>query len=334
MAGLLGTLKNIFFPFKSSKRPLPQHSEFPTQGNHLESGFVSHPGNPTEPEHYCKIGDCQRVPERPIDEAVRAARLIGQEAQLPLWLGMSGGVDSEAMAYAFLKAEVPFRATIARFNRNFNDFDIEHALQFCTRHKIEVDLIDIDLFEFYEKKASHVRFARECQCVSPQLAVHLHLMDQVPGVPILAGNAPRLTNYPDKGWAVDLPNYKMLCYHRYFLRRKRAGVGFFFLYTPELYYSFLRLPIMQQLIFGDPVKKKLSHHEEYMFKCQLYQDGGFDIAPRSSKFTGFERVKLHYAALTGNPHEYNRRFRAPLEKMYPLPKIEHALLSKRWSKAN
>ena len=52
-------------------------------------------------------------------------------------LCMSGGLDSEVMAESFLRADVPFSASIWKYKNNLNMYDIKHAIKFCKTNKID-----------------------------------------------------------------------------------------------------------------------------------------------------------------------------------------------------
>lgn len=293
--------------------------------NHLQSEwldtFESHPG----PVFLTRLGLCRRLPETPLSEAARAARLIHEQNPTEkISLCLSGGVDSEAMARAFLHAGIPFEPYVFRFKDGFNDFDIADALSFCAAQGLTPNILDIDAISYFES-GRHWNEAERYQCNSPQLCLHIHLLEQVPGCAVLSWNPPNLEK-GDRG--IGLPQFKYWSYHRYFEARGRAGVPFFFLYTPELVYSFLRLPALQRAL--RTTSPGASTHSAYEFKCEAYRQGGFAIENRADKYTGFEKLRRHYDQITGRPDAFNQLFRRPLEEKIAAPRSQISLINENF----
>src|SRR5688572_28610536 len=88
-----------------------------TESNHLKYRFHS-PSQQYSPEAtlFVQFGKCHRPCASAFEEARRAAILVAKKFSQPFCLWLSGGVDSEAMARAFISAHVPFRASIIRFS--------------------------------------------------------------------------------------------------------------------------------------------------------------------------------------------------------------------------
>lgn len=258
-------------------------------------------------------------------EAALAARLIHeQNPGEPISLCLSGGVDSEAMARGFLAAGVPFVPYVFRFKDGFNDFDIADALAFCARQGLAPRVLDIDAIEYFES-GRHWNEAERYRCNSPQLCLHIHMLERVPGCAVLSWNPPNL----EKGdRAIGLPQDKYWSYHRYFEARGRAGVPFFFLYTPELVYAFLRLPALQRALRG--AAPSLTAADAYALKCEVYREGGFAIENRADKYTGFEKLRRHYDRITGRPDAFNQLFRRPLEEKIPAPRSQISLINENF----
>jgi len=57
----------------------------------------------------------------------------------------------------------------------------------------------------------------------------------------------------------------------------------------------------------------------------MYRRAGYQFSDKVYKYTGFERYKEHVMNTYGSDiHEYTKRFRIPLEKRFPPPKITYA----------
>lgn len=275
--------------------------------------------DPDYTEFHSSLLPLTRAPMDPFTEAAASALDIEMKAQAPIELCLSGGVDSEAMALAFLDAKVKFTVTILKFDEEWNDFDINYAYQFCEKHNLAYRTLRLDVLHFFES-GRHLYYGKHFRCQSPQLAVHLWLLDQIKGVPVLAGNPIAPIFRDNEFYFMGLPHDLHSVYFRYFDASNRQGFPWFFLHTPELLASFLRLPSMKPFC-----EKEHSQPEDYTYqiKCQSYQEGGFNIKARPDKFTGFEKLRAHYDKLDGKTHgiAFNDRFRAPLETLHPLPKV-------------
>jgi hypothetical protein len=292
-----------------------------TYRDHLRHGFISAEKKLVDfiadGKFFLEIGQCERTPQSPMQEAIAAARLIRASTTEDLWLCLSGGIDSECMARAFLAARVTFRVAIMRFNDDLNWFDIRHAVEFCEKHQLSYQYFDVNILEFY-KQGLHLRYAHKYRCTSPQLATHLFLMQQIPGFPIMSWNIVA-TGLVNGKVSLKLPTDLYFCYHRYFEIERRSGVAFFFLYTPELFYSFYQLPTMRKLLRQQ--EAMAGREMTYADKCQAYQEAGFEIEPREDKFTGFEQVKIYFEKYFNEEGPvYDRYFRHPLTTLYPPPR--------------
>ncbi|AGH94258.1 hypothetical protein [Pseudobdellovibrio exovorus] len=280
--------------------------------------------------HYIEVAEARGRLSTPLQHAVEAALKIQQQAEiarLPIKLFLSGGIDSEAMARAFLAARVPFTAVIARYNQDMNFHDYETAIPFCEQFGIKIEFIDIDVYQFLEKE-EHLAYGHELGCRSPQLAVYMHILDQVDGFPVLAGNpifpilnggAEQIKQGIQTGRlllerVMGLSDQTQASLLRYFEKRQRRGEPFFFQSSSALIMSFLKL----QSTIQEIVREEKTY--TYQMKCRAYRDGGFDVEPRADKYTGFEKYREEYDKRLNTQYGkgFDRKFREPLEKMNPL----------------
>lgn len=351
---------------KLSERPTSVTEWQHSNGNHLRFGWISTGLLDVSARRFfsTQIGQCEREPVASLGEASAAARLIRENFDSELVLCLSGGVDSECMARAFLRAAVGFRVAIARYQPgNLNEDDIVDAVRFCEANKVEYRFVDIDLVDFFESK-KHLDFARRFECRSPQLAVHielvLRLLESTPNrslVPVFGGNPIEIGFDYETGVPTLLsPSEPQLCLQRFFMRSGLAGVPFFFSYTPELIYSFLRTEqFANELSEADRrfrlfaaassenrrfvVESFNGAVSPYLGKVRKYQEGGFSIVAREGKKTGFESAKAFFKARFINtgvidsvfqyePFDYF--FRRPLEEISPYPKMYAQLLPARF----
>ena len=257
-----------------------------------------------------------RTPRSMLDEAILAAKLISQKLGPEIFLPLSGGVDSEAMAEAFRLAGVDFTAIILEFNDGHNEFDIVDARKYCKRHSIRSKIISIDLDNFFSSN-EHLRIAEKYQCRSPQIAVHLHGFAKVEGSVVLPHNPIALYNRRESFYW-EFPQNLYLSYDRFFSLQSIESVSFFFLYTPELIYSYASLPIYRELLSRDRKFWNRFSRDPYLVKCELYRQGGFDVWPRTGKATGFEKYRRHLNRIHKGQYDgdfFDERYRKPMEKI-------------------
>ena len=123
-----------------------------THNNHLKFGWGDglYNFNNKDQQVWMEFGRAEYIPTSFKDECLRAARLIGEAADKPILVLLSGGVDSEVTARCFLEAGVPFEVVTANIIYNgkiVNDNDTKYTTAFIekfnlTAHSIDIDLID------------------------------------------------------------------------------------------------------------------------------------------------------------------------------------------------
>lgn len=271
-------------------------------------------------------------PQLPFIEAQRACQLIYERYKSPLMICFSGGIDSECVAQAAIAAKVPFELVIMRLSPSFNDHDTVYALEFCEKVGKKPIFIDLSIIRFYES-GEFLQYAMKYRTNSPQFATHLWLAEQIQGVPVFAGSFPYINYFDREGKELEesylyTSEDKEYGVDRLFQQTGRGGVGHFFQYTPELYFSFLT-----HTIAGSSKKKRIELQlgTHYDMKEYAFAQGGFNtkiVTGRSQKYTGFEKVKEYYAARYGIGDTYEKLFREPLQRIFPKKKSVRTLLPK------
>jgi hypothetical protein len=266
-----------------------------------------------------ELASPQRFPMSPIEEAMLAAQHIAESAKEPLFLCLNGGIDSLAMAEAFFRAKVPFTAAIFKFKNYLNGYDIKYAIRFCEARGIRYTVFPIDIARFCED-GRYFELAHRYRCRSPRVAVQIEGMSKIPGVPILSWEPPIPRIDPAGTLHLSVPNDHSFAVQRYLEGEQRPGIPFFFLYSPELFYSFIHLPLMQEALFEKGIR--VSEYDPRVFKAKLYRQGGFELSfGTRSHGDGFERVRTAFQGKqkTSVP-TYDRLFLIPLLETYPEPR--------------
>lgn len=280
---------------------------------------------------YIRCRSPRRKVEKTFAEARRAARSIylkAKQQRLAVQLCLSGGIDSEAMAEAFLAEKIPFEAVTLRFQGGWNDYDIAPAIDFCRRHGLHQVFVDLDVKEFLESGA-YLIYARKYRCNSYQICVHLWFLDQLKGLPVLGGQqftpvfrTEDLRTFNTEKGPTPLPQKfiglsgdRQLSYERYSRLTGRTVVANFMQYTPELALSHQDLPLYRELIEENLQTGDIDL--TYEKKCRWYAQAGFKARPKLDKFTGFEKLRHHYALIGGDEWHINQLYRKDLESEMP-----------------
>lgn len=283
---------------------------------HLKSTLE--PDDHTPHHHKILVGKLGRHPEKPFDEAIRAAHLIGEKLKDPV-LCLSGGLDSEAMAMAFLAAKVPFRVAVMVFKDGLNLFDIQHALDFAREHNLQIQKIEIDPVQFL-KQGQHFVISEKYRTLSAERALYIHFLSQVEGEPVLGGEILRFESPQDR---IELacPKDRDFSYWRYLEASGRRGIPYFHYYTPELTFSFMAHTSVSDR--KNQTTNWTNQHEAfYQHKLQVYREGGFAIVDRpdrQKKWHGFEHLKIYLDNEGGSTDSYNTQYRKPYG---PLPSYD------------
>lgn len=296
--------------------------------SHLSHYSISEPTSAHQLTHFTQAG--ARRPNTPFIEAQQACRLIYEQHRQPLMICLSGGIDSECVAQAADACGVPYELVIMRLAPNFNDHDTIFAQQYCEKIGKTPIWIDLDIVRFYET-GLFLEYALKYRTNSPQFASHLWLADQIQGLPVFAGSFPYMNYFDSEGnllkdsflYTAEDKEYGV---DRFFQKTGKSGVGHFFQYTPELYFSFLVHTIAGASL-EQRLKKELRSH--YEMKKNVFSEGGFNIhlvPERKQKFTGFEKLKEYYAERYGIGDIYEKLFRESLQRIFSAKKSARTLI--------
>jgi hypothetical protein len=236
----------------------------------------------------------------PVKLAVLAAQRIYETSPEPLSLMVSGGIDSQAMAYAFKKSGVPFRAFFVRYEGGFNDHDFLTS-DFYREHDIPVEEISLDIVAFH--RGGLIEWAHRYRNNSPHFVCHQWIASHLPGRIVSSGVIMRSTEEP-------------ISYSSYGLQRYSEISG---------------QPVIGYFLFSDPHFVYETHKPRcvelgnlYVRKVQHYHACGFPVKPQVTKTHGFEKLKEYFDAepvsvatrvrykSKPSPRPYDLIFRYPL----------------------
>ncbi len=214
--------------------------------------------------------------------ATHAVENIVQNYPSPYTLMCSGGVDSQAMLWAWKQSGHPFEVVSIKYvsgGKWFNEYDLCDLVKFSEVHNISVNYLSFDVINFLEGELPAMASITECD--SPQICTYMKMTELVESGTILFSG-----NFSDSS-VVPL-SHTLLGMHRYSLldHPGRKIIPFFFLHTAELAFGFVI--------------------EQDTSKNQAYTNNGFPVVYPTKKYNGFEQLKEHYDQFS---HRVSRRTR-------------------------
>jgi len=229
-----------------------------------------------------------------------AAQKIAENSTTQIVVLLSGGIDSEICLKHFLEIKAPVIAASLRFANDVNAYDLEHVYRIQKETGVHVEFFDLDPEKFWNSKEM-LEITDPIQCVSPLLACHLWLAEQISGLPVIAQGEPHLVKSANDQW--DLVESERLCsLYRHFMRISRPAIPGFFQYLPEQIFSFcFHNPLLKQLVSNQIPGKLGTRSSKNKMIYQFYPE----LAAREKK-TGVEVIQ--------NLHDFHRK---QLANRYP-----------------
>lgn len=284
--------------------------------------------------------------ERPLEAAIKTVLYIRDNYPSPYIIYLSGGIDSQAMLYAWHLSNIPFQTHTAVYNNDLNKDDYETIVQFGEKLNIKINLVPFDLFSFLDTE--HEYYAKTFLTGSPQFTSFMKIVSQQKkGTAIMSGdflrpnvdynhfinfNKPKIISY------TGIPDKNAMGLLHFAIKSNLKFVPWFFLETEMLAHSFYRYPNLDIAKKFNISKTFInSKYGNYFYKTALYQENEFPVIPQTNiqrgKYNGFEMVKTYFdEQLEMKKSKMNREELQEFEKYYRkllLIKTSHQH-SKRW----
>ncbi len=224
---------------------------------------------------------------QPLEAAYHTINHITKNYPPPYTLMLSGGVDSQAMLYAWHTSNIPYQTFSGVYNKNLNENDLSTLDQFSKNHNILIKYVDVDVLNFLEHE--HVDYVYKYRCGSPHMTTYMKMIEMIPkGTPILSGN---FIKYNTKHLLPISRNLFGL--YKFALKNQKPLVPFFFCETQELACSFVKEYSYKDFTSNETKFNNAKDHE-YYDRVLMYNNYGFPVIPQSAKLTGFELIKDYY----------------------------------------
>ncbi len=274
-----------------------------------------------------------------IEEGILAAKLIQERAKgKPIACLMSGGIDSDGLAYCFHKAGVEFQPINFRYQINqhyINDFDFQFVEPHCQKMGYKKPLsVDIDALDTFSKEQNWLPYVENYFLHQPEFVLLLKGIERVIEMgyfPVLSGTPtlyfPHFWSGPGPDGRFYSPPFLLhdsfFSYHRLFDKMGIDGVGHFMYYTPELFYSQMLNPYLRSLVEAN----KPTFYDE---RVEHYRSGGMPVERKPDKYNGFEELyRAYYFATSkmfyGEVDSPTRLTELYFRKAYSLIDIKHLL---------
>lgn len=223
------------------------------------------------------------------EEVIETVKYINDNTDRPIYVALSGGIDSDVIVRAFLEANIDFTVFTVVHTEGTNKHDIVYANQLIDKYKIKRVAVNLEARKFFD---FGFNLYKNSGYISRNIFRYLQLfiLDEITklgGCAVLGGgDASGYCNIDDKvcfrwnrDYAVPL---------QWIERNNIQHYPYFYLTTPEITASWLEHPLVK-LLTSDPAYFK-SQRFGYIAEKALVLHRDWKDMPRRIKFNGFEKI--------------------------------------------
>lgn len=199
----------------------------------------------------------------------------------------SGGAESELVLRSYKDIGANVTAYIFRYEKNFNQYDIDHATRIANDLNVPFKIIDFNLENFYKNDASII--AEQSQIDRPRALPYCKFLELTDNLPVLGEGDHFWHRYPDtysvKGSWLHIDLETFFGWFKYAKYKNIPSIPQFFRWTPEYTVSYMNLKWFNRLL-NDEFYGKLGTNST---KLIGYREAYPDMIDRI-KQTGFESI--------------------------------------------
>lgn len=227
------------------------------------------------------------------EETIEAAKYIANNTDRKIWVGLSGGIDSEVVCRAFLEANINIGVFIVEHTEGRNAHDIKYALEFCANNNIkDIHIEPLDSHWFFTE--GYKKYVKQGFETGTAFRYHqLFLLEQIErlnGCAVLGGGELKFKS---------IDNKTSLTFNRGITNASQFSkvnnywhVPHFYMSTPEIMAAYLEHEVIKYLtsehtFYVSPVKNFISE------KVIVYHQAWPDMI-RRKKYDGFEKIRKLY----------------------------------------
>lgn len=254
------------------------------------------------------------------EELLLSAKTIVQSTNKPIYVTMSGGIDSEQVARILMELNIDFKVLTVRHKQNTNSYDIRYAIQFCNSHNIEQVFVELDTQYFFTQGIEKYidQGFRSTNLYHYLQLFMIEKLEDLGGFGIGgAGEQVYFTNNGETFLKIN-PHYTLAMD---FIKKNKLQHNFWLnLSSPEIYASYLKLDIVDFLL--QQPEYFVDHHHASIEKIMIYHQHWPEMQKRN-KYTGFESIELGLRQPKQN--ELIQRFPDLVDLYYPVSKMKQEL---------
>jgi len=251
--------------------------------------------------------DCKRKNKEPHLTGLEAAfyniNYITENYPAPYTLYLSGGVDSQAMLYAWVKSKVPFNTFSGIYNFDSNWNDLATCNLFAKILDVKISYHHFDLINFLETE--HHDYAIKYKTGSPQFTTFIKMAQMTEkGTVIFSGECRPFFTFVRDDPPLAIPDLNSMGLYYYGSIDKRPIVPWFFIETETITYSW----IYDHNITHKPVIDSFEVRQQnkemklgYKRKIDIYHQNDYPVIPQDNKQNGFEKIKDYYDTQNKKP---------------------------------
>lgn len=224
------------------------------------------------------------------EELDNTAKNIRKLTTKPLFLSLSGGIDSEVMARVFLRNNIEFTAIILRHTEKTNLHDVTYADKFCKDHGIRSLIIDFDVKNFMNVKIPEYMnsgYNTSWRMFRFQQIYLFELAERLNGTIVLGGGEQQYFCQDNK-LVMEYKSDFYMCLE-WLERNNKLHFPYFFKQNPEVFAAYMKVGLIDFLL-TDPLYFVNVHPNTSFEKITVYHRY-FPEMERRKKYDGFENVK-------------------------------------------
>ena len=231
----------------------------------------------------------KRTPQSWREEILSTAKQISDNTDRPIVVSLSGGIDSEIIAKAFLELDIPFSAISFKHISNANNHDIQFAERFCKNNNI-VHMIEEFSFEdfLFNKIEDYIKQGYRSTNIFRYLQIMiLEYVEKVGGYAVMGAGNQLFFTANDRictRYSTDLTVTTNWCKNN-----STQHTPYFWMHNSELYASYMQEPLINHLL-TDPNYFKTPLLNGASLEKQIVYHAYWENMERRRKFSGFENV--------------------------------------------
>jgi hypothetical protein len=256
-----------------------------------------------DPQFSVTFNPCTRAPQSWSDEVDNTAQAIANSTNKPLYVLMSGGIDSEMVARAFLDNGIKFKALTLKHKAGTNSHDTDWADIFCKNHNIQQEILELDTDKFDTIIKNYI--AQGYRSTNIYHYMQLYILEYVESIGGFAVGGAGEQIYYTIDNVINLkinPSYTL---GRHWCQRNNTWHQLWFsLDNPEIFASYMQIDIVRVML-QDPTYFVNDHPSSTEKIIILHKK--WPKMWRRNKFSGFEKLQKIYR----DPTEQKLKARFP-----------------------